>query len=135
MIIETTAIALAAWVGWKHAGDTWRKIFPRTTPGRYRRSLRRMAQRRYLRSTRTRQQVRVLEHVAWQMRADSSPPPVPVHTMVSVNVLPWLYLPKATITERDWEAQNRRYTGIARLIGRPTVFLPETESPSPMGAR
>lgn len=70
MIIETAAIGLTAWLAWRHGRDTYERIFHpvKFTPGRYRRALRRMCERRYRRGASVRQQVRALECLAWDMR-------------------------------------------------------------------
>lgn len=75
-----------------------------------RKGLRRMCQRRYRRGCRTRQQVRALQHVAWQMRADGSPAPKPVLCMTTVPLLPWFDLKKHAVPVVD----GRR--GLAGLI-------------------
>lgn len=108
MIIETTAIGLTAWLAWRHGRETYERIFHpvKFTPGRYRRALRRMCQRRYRRGANVRQQVRALEYCAWQMRGCiDKPPPMPI-TMQSVPVL---RLPQSGILYGD---------GLASLIKR-----------------
>ncbi len=95
-MIETLAILLACWIGWRHLRDSAERLrSPQLVPlgaSRYRRALRRLAQSRYKRSCVTRQQVRVLANLAWRMNGKIGQPPGPVHIMKSVSILPQLYL-------------------------------------------
>ena len=106
------ALALLAFFGmlFYHAIDSLR----RSAPVKFtRKGLRRMCQRRYFRACQTRQQVRVLQHVAWQMRRDGTPPPMPIHCMVVAAVLPWIYLNHSVAPQT-----NGRF-GLAGLISAP----------------
>jgi|SRR5688572_3028237 len=97
MIVEIGATLAACWIGWQLLKDSARRIHPRLTARKYRRRLRRLCEIRYRRTTVTRQQVRVLEHFGWQMRADGSLPPNMVHCMRSVDVMPFIQPPKLTV--------------------------------------
>lgn len=122
-MIEIVAILCFCYLAWQHGTEAIERLLIATghrrtfTPGRYRRALRRFAQRRYRQTVQVRQQVRVLEHIAWQMRRDGSPEPMPVHCMTSEDVLPFLYVRPET--PGPIAPTEGRYRGIASLIGQP----------------
>lgn len=116
-MLEILATLAASWIGWRHVADSMGRLAaPRLVPlgaSRYRRALRRLAQHRYTHSCLVRQQVRVLEHLSWQMRGRIGSPPGPVFTMTTVNVLPFIYLNQEMPTGY---VPDPKYRGIAGLL-------------------